>query len=279
MHPTDDPSSTYTRLTKYPSTSASTIKGSSDISSEDTTGKVMRMFIQDSVSSLIFYFLSFTEFTLITLIITSLAVGILDTVMLVTFLPDNNTVPDAVFPDLRDNHGTGESETQRSSLYDSIRRVFWSGQMSLPLDGKDILRWDSPVSPLGSSVLAESSSKCLSQIRPFIDARSQEHVRTAIPPCDPLPGLLENNPATTQAGTPPKVQNLWRSGICPISDCDTSYRTAERTDGLRFVPSSKEEESPLGHLSFPDLLPRPDLPSASLVEKMLGPMDGANLFK
>ncbi|GJS21537.1 hypothetical protein Tco_0450169 [Tanacetum coccineum] len=65
----DDHSSTYTRLTKYPSTSASTIKGSSETSSEDIAGKDMGMFIHDSAASLTFRFLSLTEFTLITLII------------------------------------------------------------------------------------------------------------------------------------------------------------------------------------------------------------------
>ncbi|GKD37205.1 hypothetical protein Tco_1257412 [Tanacetum coccineum] len=66
---TDDPSSTYTRLTKYPSTSASMNKGSSEISLDDIAEKDMGMFIYDSVASLTFRFLSLTEFTLITLII------------------------------------------------------------------------------------------------------------------------------------------------------------------------------------------------------------------
>ncbi|GKB84450.1 hypothetical protein Tco_0956722 [Tanacetum coccineum] len=41
-----------------------------------------------------------------------------------------------------------------SSLRDSSRRVLRNGKASLPLKGRDTLRWVPPVSPFGSSVLA-----------------------------------------------------------------------------------------------------------------------------
>ncbi|GJY52348.1 hypothetical protein Tco_0443195 [Tanacetum coccineum] len=59
----------HAKTPRYPFTSASTIKGSLKISSEGIARKDMGTFIYNSVASLTFRFLSFTEFTLITLII------------------------------------------------------------------------------------------------------------------------------------------------------------------------------------------------------------------